>query len=133
PCRMPWVGSWFSQNTFSSCSYAIADGSYTTWTTSACPVSPEHTSSYVALGVRPPAYPTEVEYTPGSCQNSRSAPQKQPIPTTARSSPSGKGGLGGVPSTAWRSATGISALRPGSAPGALTIFVFWPKPSTCQA
>ena len=39
---------------------------------------PEHTSSYVGFGVLPAAYPTAVVYTPGCCQNLRSAPQKQP-------------------------------------------------------
>src|SRR5215203_285514 len=35
----------------------------------------------------------------------RSAPQKQPIPKTARSSPSRNGGVNGVPSTSWRAGT----------------------------
>jgi hypothetical protein len=38
-------------------------------------------------------------YTPGACQNTRSAPQKQPSPKTARSKPSGNGGVIGVPRT----------------------------------
>src|SRR3954468_22705855 len=45
----------------------------------------------------------------------RSAPQKQPMPTTSCSRPSGKGGSSGVPSTSWRDGTGILASRPGSA------------------
>ena len=58
-------------------------GSKTTRTISAWPVLPEHTSSYVGFGVRPPAYPTAVEMTPGVCQKVFSAPQKQPRPKTA--------------------------------------------------
>ena len=61
PCRIPWVGSWFSQKIFSSCSYDTSAGRNTTCTTSAWPVRPLHTSSYVGLGVIPPAYPTAVE------------------------------------------------------------------------
>src|SRR4051812_3364158 len=52
---------------------------------------------------------------PGSSQKSFSAPQKQPIPNSARSVPSGKGGSSGVPSTKWRSGTTIFSSRPGSA------------------
>ena len=44
PCRMPCVGSWFSQNTLSSSSYDTRAGSNTTSTTSAWPVCPLHTS-----------------------------------------------------------------------------------------
>src|SRR5439155_7090580 len=87
PCRMPWLGSWFSQNTLSRSAYATFAGSYTTWTTSVCPVYPEHTSSYVGFGVTPPAYPTDVEMTPGIFQNIFSAPQKQPIPKIAVCAP----------------------------------------------
>src|SRR2546430_4974836 len=50
----------------------------------------------------------------------RSAPQKQPMPKIAVSTPSGNGPLSGVPSTAWRAGTGISASRPGSAEAAST-------------
>ena len=53
---------------------------------------PLHTSRYVGFGVTPAAYPTAVLYTPSSCQNFFSAPQKHPIPNTARCSPSGNGG-----------------------------------------
>src|SRR5262245_54087941 len=45
----------------------------------------------------------------------RSAPQKQPMPTIACSSPSGNGGRSGFPSTTWAAGTGISSSRPGSA------------------
>ena len=37
----------------------------------------------MGFGVYPPAYPDAVVYTPGSCQNVFSAPQKQPIPNSA--------------------------------------------------
>ena len=68
----------------------------------------------------PPAYPTDVEITPGSRQKIRSAPQKQPIPKTATCAPSGHGPFSGVPSTVCRGATGISTSRPGSASSAVT-------------
>ena len=54
-------------------------------------------------------------YTPGISQNIRSAPQKQPMPNTACSRPSGKGGASGVPSTKCLPGTGIFSGRPGSA------------------
>src|SRR3990170_5507741 len=77
---------------------------------------PEQTSSYVGLGVEPPAYPTAVTNTPSpSCQNLRSAPQKQPRPKTARSIPSGYGPCRGCPLTKCRSAVGIGDERPGNA------------------
>ena len=44
------------------------------------PVRPRHTSSYDGLGVMPPAYPTDVDQTPGIRQKISSAPQKQPSP-----------------------------------------------------
>ena len=45
------------------------------------PVRPLQTSSYVGLGVRPPAYPTAVAWMPfPSSQNMRSAPQKHSMP-----------------------------------------------------
>src|SRR5207247_3361985 len=50
----------------------------------------------------------------------RSAPQKQPIPTTAYSSPAGNGGAIGVPSVSCRSGTPIGSSRPGSASSAVT-------------
>src|SRR6266704_1515245 len=91
PWRIPCVGSWFSQKTLSRSANVTRAGSYTTWTTSACPVYPEQTSSYVGFGVTPPAYPTAVEITPGIFQNIFSAPQKQPMPKTASWAPSGQG------------------------------------------
>ena len=46
----------------------------------------------------------------------RSAPQKQPMPKMAVSTPSGKGGSSGVPRTKWVSGMGKGrASRPGSA------------------
>src|SRR5690242_19634102 len=97
--------------------------------TSACPVRPLHTSSYVGLGVSPPAYPTAVTTTPGVSQNLRSAPQKQPIPNTACSVPSGKGGCSGRPFTAWCSGTGIDSSRPGRASAAVGMLVLC-RPNT---
>jgi len=44
PWRMPWVGSWPSQNSRSSVAKSTCAGSYTTRTTSAWPVRPEQTS-----------------------------------------------------------------------------------------
>ncbi len=49
------------------------------------PVRPLQTSSYDGFGVLPPAYPTEVDHTPGTCQKISSAPQKQPSPNSATS------------------------------------------------
>ena len=49
------------------------------------PVRPLQTSSYDGFGVMPPAYPTEVDQTPGTCQKISSAPQKQPSPNSATS------------------------------------------------
>ena len=63
----------------------------------------------------PPAYPTDVLYTPGVFQKRRSAPQKHPIPNTATSDPSGKGETMRLPLTKWRSGTSTGVLRPGSA------------------
>src|SRR3954447_21667670 len=63
----------------------------------------------------------------GSSQNSFSAPQKQPMPNTARSVPSGKGGSSGVPSTKWRSGTRIFSSRPGSASSAAGMVVLFPS------
>src|SRR6266404_8705420 len=53
----------------------------------------------------------------------RSAPQKQPIPTIACSSPSGNGGSSGVPRTSWRAGTDIRSARPGRASPAETMCV----------
>ena len=55
PWRIPCVGSWLSQKTRSSSSKLTRDGSNATRTTSAWPVRPEQTSSYVGFGVKPPA------------------------------------------------------------------------------
>src|SRR5262249_22127733 len=112
---MPWVGSWFSQNTWSNWSYEILVGSNTTRTTSLWPVPPVHTSRYVGFGVYPAAYPTDVLYTPGSFQNAFSAPQKHPMPNSASSVPAGKGGSSREPSTKCSAGTVILSGRPGSA------------------
>ena len=45
PWRMPWVGSWFSQNSRSTSSNEISAGPNTTSTTSLWPVRPLQTSS----------------------------------------------------------------------------------------
>src|SRR6266540_1929467 len=116
PCRMPCVGSWFSQNAFNSSSYETTLGSNTTTTTSAWPVRPLQASSYVAFGVKPPAYPTAVVYTPGIRQNTFSAPQKHPMPNTAVSIPSGNGGSSGGRSRSAASAPASSASGRGARP-----------------
>src|SRR5439155_5816801 len=104
-------------------SYDTFFGSNATSTASACPVRPVHTSSYVGFGVNPPAYPTAVVYTPGICQKSRSAPQKQPSANTAVSIPSWNGAINGVPSTSCRSGTSNArSSRPGNASSGETIF-----------
>src|SRR5882724_13620056 len=54
-----------------------------------------------------------------SCQNLRSAPQKQPSPNTACSRPAGYGGCSLRPLTKWVVAVGIGVARPGSASAAL--------------
>src|SRR5436309_3893416 len=64
---------------------------------------------------------------PGACQKTRSAPQKQPIPTTACSSPSGNGGAIGVPSVSCRSGTRIGSSRPDSTSSAVTRAVGFEK------
>ena len=70
--------------------------------------------------------PTAVVYTPGASQKMRSAPQKQPMPKTARSVSSGKGGSSGVPSTKWRSGTANGRVsRPGSASSGSGMSVLW--------
>ena len=50
-----------------------------------------------------------------SNQKGASAPQKHPMPKTARSVPSGTGGPIGVERTRWRPGTRIGVSRPGSA------------------
>lgn len=51
PWRKPWVGSWDSQNSFSSSAYETVFGSKTTRTASVWPVRPEQTSSYAGFSV----------------------------------------------------------------------------------
>src|SRR5699024_4230514 len=123
PCLMPCVGSCHSKNVASSFSTGSTCGSNTTRTASVCPVAPEQTSSYVGLGVQPPAYPTAVVHTPSSSQSTRSAPQKQPKTSVMVSSPSGYGGVMGFPVTMLDGATGIGVDRPGSAESASTTSV----------
>src|SRR4051794_9645529 len=64
---------------------------------------------------------------PSACQNTRSAPQKQPIPTTSFCISTGKGCWSGVPRTTWRLGTRIGVSRPGSASSGDTILVFFSK------
>ena len=45
----------FLQKTSRSCSYETLPGSKTTWTASACPVTPDATCSYVGFTSFPPA------------------------------------------------------------------------------
>src|SRR3954471_13756508 len=104
---MPCVGSCSSKNTFTRSAYETFHGSKTTRTASVCPVWPEQTSSYDGCGVDPPAYPADVDQTPGIRQKISSAPQKQPSPKTATSKPSGMLSAlvtTGVPSTTCSSA-----------------------------
>src|SRR3989337_1453025 len=83
PWRFSVVGSWFSQNTLSSSSYDTREGSYSIATASACPVFPEHTSSYLGLLNDPPVYPTDVDTTTLTLRNASSTPQKQPAANVA--------------------------------------------------
>ena len=55
PWRMPWVGSWPSQNARRISSRLVFAGSQTTSTASVWPVRPLQTSSYVGFFVNPPA------------------------------------------------------------------------------
>src|SRR4051795_4370321 len=96
---MPWVGSWPSQNFCSTWAVEITDGSYATRTASVWPVRPLQTSREVGFGGDPPAEPTDVVQTPGVSQKTRSAPQKQPMPTSSQSMPSGNGGTRGLPAS----------------------------------
>src|SRR5690349_2294835 len=63
--------------------YEMTFGSNVIWMTSACPVAPEHTCSYVGLGRFPPAYPLTQFSTPFNCLNAASRHQKQPPPKVA--------------------------------------------------
>ena len=67
----------------------------------------------MGFGVWPPAYPTAVVTTPGSCQKSFSSPQKQPRPKTAVFVPAGHGPARGVPRTRWMPGVMIGDDRPG--------------------
>ena len=84
----------------------IFAGRRPTSTTSLCPVTP---GAHLLVG-RVRCVPTRVADRRGvdamrSCQKMRSAPQKQPMPKTARSVPSGNGGPMGVPRTRCRPGT----------------------------
>jgi len=65
---MPCVGSCTSKNCFTRSAYDTTVGSKTMRIASVWPVPPVQTSSYVGWGLCPPAYPTDVDQTPGSCQ-----------------------------------------------------------------
>src|SRR3569832_492255 len=56
-----------------------------------------------------------VLYTPGCCQNTRSAPQKHPSPNNANAMPSRKGGSMQWPKTKNVGGTGIASALPGKA------------------
>ena len=116
PCRMPCVGSWLSQKTFSKSSSRLARGSKTTSTTSVWPVAPVHTSrtsdsESVPRHSRPPS-------------RRRRAPSRTCVPrprsipgrrgrSRSRSAPAPRSG---VPSTVWVPARAKGRLpRPGSA------------------
>ena len=125
PWRMPWVGSWPSQNVCRMRSSETFAGSQTTSTASVWPgraaSRPPRTSGSACS--RPRSRRRSCRR-PASCQNRRSAPQKQPMPTTSCWKPSGNGPLSGVPSTSWLAGTGISVSRPGSARSGSIIFIF---------
>src|SRR5205809_2480714 len=59
-------------------------------------------------------------------QKAFSAPQKQPIPNTACSNPSGNGASRRLPFTKWVSGTGIFSLRPPRASPSSTIRLLCP-------
>src|SRR3989338_123127 len=88
PCLFKVVGSWVAKKTVSKSRNDIYAGSYSIRTTSAWPVRPEHTSSYVggfcgeSVGGAP-AYPDVTETTPFSVLKTASVHQKQPPPKTA--------------------------------------------------
>src|ERR1044072_3426807 len=60
-----------------------------------------------------------------SFQNARSAPQKQPSPKIAVSSPAGYGPFSGRFRTKWLAAVGMALGRPGRASAALGISAFF--------
>src|SRR5947207_1144588 len=60
-----------------------------------------------------------------SCQNTRSAPQKQPSPKIAVWKPAGYGPLSGRLRTKWSAAVGIAFARPGKASAADGISSFF--------
>src|SRR5258706_12068965 len=61
----------------------MCDGSYVTWTASACPVRPVLTFSYCAVSAAPPEYPEVARITPFRRSNTAWMPQKQPPARTA--------------------------------------------------
>src|SRR4029077_15943378 len=65
----------------------ICEGSKTTLTDSAWPVSPVLTISYSAVLASPPEYPEVALITPFTCWKTAWIPQKQPPATTAVCSP----------------------------------------------
>src|SRR5215475_10110445 len=68
---------------------------------------------------------------PGTFQKTRSSPQKQPIPKSASSVPSGNGGVRRAPLTKCFSGTGMGVARPGSASSLVTIEALWRPNMAC--
>src|SRR6266508_127171 len=85
PCRFNVVGSWTVKYTSRISLKETALGSKVTWITSAWPVLPLQTCSYVGLGSWPPEYPETTSSTPCRLSNTGSTHQKQPPPRVATS------------------------------------------------
>ena len=60
----------------------MRDGSYVTYTDSACLVRPLLTVSYEAVPAEPPEYPEVTRTTPLTCSKTACTPQKHPPATT---------------------------------------------------
>src|SRR3989344_6432050 len=85
PCRLSVVGSWDAKKTVISVRNDTCAGSYSIRVTSAWPVRPVDTSSYVGFGLVPPAYPGITDTTPLSILKTASVHQKHPPPKIATS------------------------------------------------
>src|SRR3989344_8830927 len=87
PCRLTLVESCVAKKTVRRSLYAIRVGSNSILITSACPVLPVQTDSYVGACPEPvegpPAYPGVTEITPRKFSNTASVHQKHPPPNIA--------------------------------------------------
>src|SRR3989338_10444221 len=83
PCLLRVVGSWLPKKTVRSVLYETSCGLNSMYTTSAWPVVPLHTCSYVGFGTVPPEYPGKTTETPLSILKTASVHQKHPPPKTA--------------------------------------------------